>query len=115
MPHTGLPRDHGLDDQVVDPLFEPLNVVPLGLDVLVDLLQRPLVALASAFFVLILLIIVRVLVYCVVRQVHEHVAEVLIVRRVVLDGGEAGQALFENVEAQRVDAVEEDVNAQVKL
>ena len=115
MPHAWLTCDERLDDEVVDLRLETFNIVPFVRYVLVDLIQGPLVTPALAFLVLILLVVVGILVDGVVRQVHEHIVQVFWVRRLVLRGGKASQAFIEDVYAQRTDAVEEDVDAEIKL
>jgi hypothetical protein len=60
-----------LDDDLVDVVSELLGVHAHCLDVGVDLIETPLVRLASSRVVLILHVTRRCLVDCVVGQVHE--------------------------------------------
>jgi len=65
--------------------------------------------------VLVLHIVLRVLVDCVVGQVHAEVLDVRVGHWLVLLGGESGKAVFVDVNSERVNSEDEDVDTEVEF
>lgn len=113
----GLHRDDGLGDHVLD--FNPQQVsIHLRL-ALPDMLKyggkTAFVPTGVLVLILVSLEVVVVLVDRVVRQVHKQVAQVALGGTHVFTGRKASQAFLEDEDAQRVDAIDEGVDAQVEL
>lgn len=117
----GLPRDHGLDHDVLDLNLQFFDFLGshlfsfLEYDVAVDLSETSLVTVALTLFVVILHVIVVVLVDGVVGQMHVYIAQVVFGGRFIGLGRESCQAFLEEVDLHGVDPVEENVYAEVKL
>ena len=73
MPHAWLSCDECLDYQVVNFGLESVHIMALFGNMLVNLIQRPLMTSTFSFFILILFVVVCVLIDRIVSQVHEHV------------------------------------------
>lgn len=109
------PRDHGLNDAVLDFLLEPGHVHALSLQQLVHGSQRPLVPLRHVLFRLIEDELRVVLVDGVIGEVHAGLLHVLTVRGLVFLCREPAQPLFVEIEDQRVHAGDQDVDPEVEL
>ena len=110
----GLHRDDRLDAHLADLAPEALSVHPLALERLHQRRDRALVRVVAVGLVLGLHEGLRVLVDRVIRQMHAHVAHVLL-ERLVLLGAHAHEPLAEDEDAQRAHAREQHVQAQVVL
>ena len=109
MSERGLNGQHRFDHELLDSAPQLACVGLLRAERVHDGRQQALVSLRS------FLVSLRVLVDAVVCEVHGLVSEVASAGGVVRLGGESRESLAEEVNAQRVDARNEHVQAQVEL
>ena len=110
-----LSTHQGLDDDVLNVRPVLVRLEAQGLESLEELGQRLLVAVAEVVQGLIVHVLGTVLVDGVVGEMHAQVVHVLLVRELVLLGGEAHQSLVVDVDAQGVAAGHQGIYAHVEL
>ena len=115
MADRGQPCEHGFDDDVVDFGFEVGDVDVLFLEGGVEGGEGTFVADGHVLGVGVEDEVRGVFVDRVVGQVHADVLHVVAGREDVGLGGETRKALFEDVDAERVDGGNEDVKPQVEF
>jgi hypothetical protein len=106
VPHAWLPSDQGLDNKIVYAVLQSLNIMTLLLDGIPNGSERPFVTLARAFCTLILLVVRRILINCIVSQVHKHVVKIFKMRLLVRYSGKPCEAFFKNIDSHWVDSIE---------
>ena len=117
MVHVRLCKTHSLHDDLINFILD--SVHGLQTKVILQFLEHKLIGAFTSLIIGSCVVILdkgtRFLVDGVVSQVHAQVVQVTGGGARVLDCGETGQPILVNVNAQRRNAINEHINAQVKL
>jgi len=109
--------DDGLNGYVLNLSPDVRSSLPRHrlLNLLEDRVDTPLVASVCVFFVLILFKVVRLLINCIIGEMHKKVVHITLKWLLVWFGGKSCEAFFEYKNPKRINSIEKDIYSHVKL
>lgn len=115
MAHQRLPKHYRLDEDVIDSFLEALHIETVFTDILQHRAHRPFVARRHVLSALVEYEVRVLLIDGVVREVHAHFLEVILIRLDVGLGGQASQSLLVNVQPHWIGPTQQYVNSEIKF